>query len=175
MKGELEYRLVRLFETSSTHIKHHFHTLSDKDRRLRFGHSPSNDMVDSYIDTSLAQGAKSRTHADFWFGVKIGVELVATMHVAIRNDTAEFAFTVDEQHRGKKLGQLLFARGYQLVSEYSIHKIFMLCLSENKAMQHIAKKFGMKLEASAGEIESFLNVDTHAPLPVFSLSEKIVF
>lgn len=157
MSIEDEYSLVRLFDTSAEFIINHLDRLNEQDRYLRFGQIPSRETITKYVNESLA-AINTRTHADFWFGIKKGVELVATLHVSIRDDVAEFAFSTAEDHRGKKLGQLLFARGYQLVTEYSITRIYMMCLSSNAAIKHIARKFGLAVMTHGSESEGSVNI-----------------
>lgn len=162
MKENLDtYSLIRLFDTSNEWLYEHFIKLSEHDLYLRFGHRPSNEKVKEYL-TKTVRNDNTRDNADFWFAIKDGVEIVATLHVAIRGDTAEFGFTVDENHRGKKLGQLLFARGFQMTSEYSIREIYMACLSENAAMKHIARKFGLNIKSYGTDTESTLEVPKSA-------------
>ena len=151
------YNLIRLFDTSTEWIIEHFKKLSSRDIYLRFGYYPTEEKITEYITKTLRQD-NERENADFWFAIKDGVEIVATLHVAIRGNTAEFGFTVDEAHRGKKLGQLLFARGFQLTSEYSIDEIFLTCLAENAAMRHIARKFGLHMKSHGPDVESTLQV-----------------
>jgi RimJ/RimL family protein N-acetyltransferase len=152
-----DYSLVRLFDDSSDAVVQHISSLSDEDLYLRFGYLITPPLLKSYIETTLAT-VNTRTRADFWFGINRGSELVATLHVAILDDTAEFAFSTAEAHRGRKLGQLLFARGYQLVTEYSINRIYLCCLTQNKAIRHIARKFGLAVMTRGAESEGSVNI-----------------
>ena len=155
------FTLIRLFSSNKEKIINHLVNLPDEDRSLRFNGGVSPHSISKYVENSLAT-INTRTNADFWFGMTLNNKLISTLHIAIRKDTAEFAFSTDSKHRGKKLVQLLFARGYQLVTEYSIDKIYLTCLSRNKAMQHIAKKFGLQFTYNGTEIEAL----THVPNPV---------
>lgn len=158
-----DYALVRLFDTSEKYICEHIYALPSDDLHLRFGYTPSRSMIAGYVHSSLST-VNTRQHADFWFGIKMKKELVATIHVSIRDDVAEFAFTTDTNHRGKKLGQLLFARGYQLVTEYSIKKIVMQCLSVNAPMRHIASKFGLNVVRNGSETDASLTIQYPFPI-----------
>ena len=151
------YSLVRLFDDSASEVSQHILNLNSHDRYLRFGYSAPSPRIEEYVTNTLST-VNTRQRADFWFGIKQGVLLVATLHVAIVDDSAEFAFTTLEDHRGKKLGQLLFARGYQLVTEYSIPRIYMHCLTENQAIRHIARKFGLAVLTQGSEVEGSVNI-----------------
>jgi RimJ/RimL family protein N-acetyltransferase len=152
-----DYSLVRLFDDSAMQIVQHITELNASDLYLRFGYSITPDRVEKYVKKSF-ETVNTRQRADFWFGIRQDNELIATLHVAIVDDTAEFAFTTAEQYRGRKLGQLLFARGYQLVTEYSITRIYMVCLTQNNAMRHIAKKFGLAVMTQGSECEGSVNI-----------------
>lgn len=152
-----DYSLVRLFDDSAPQIVEHILGLDSHDLYLRFGYNITPDQAGRYVKKSF-ETVNTRQRADFWFGIKLGDELVATLHVSTVDDTAEFAFTTATAHRGRKLGQLLFARGYQLVTEYSITRIYMVCLTQNQAMRHIAKKFGLAVMTQGTESEGSVNI-----------------
>lgn len=148
-----EYSLVRLFEKSKDEIINHITSLNDEDRYLRFGYLPKNSMINKYVNYTFSK-VNTESNANFWFAVTKNNKIVATIHIAIYGDEAEFAFTTDKNHRGKKLGQLLFSRGYQLITEFGINRIKLTCLSQNSAMKHIASKFGLKFTYSSGEVDA---------------------
>jgi len=174
-----EYSLVRLFDDSADAVSSHIASLNSHDQYLRFGYCIPAARISEYVAATLAT-VNTRQRADFWFGIKQGEQLVATLHVAIVDDAAEFAFTTIENHRGKKLGQLLFARGYQLVTEYSIPRVYMHCLTENKAMQHIARKFGLAVMTQGSESEGSVNIQypvslRHIETVKHSIVDKSIF
>ena len=148
-----EYSLIRLFEKSKDEIINHITSLDDNDRYLRFGYLPKNSMINKYVNYTFSK-INTESNANFWFGVTQKNKLIATIHIAIYGDEAEFAFTTDKNHRGKKLGQLLFSRGYQLITEFGINRIKLTCLSQNNVMKHIASKFGLKFTYSSGEVDA---------------------
>jgi RimJ/RimL family protein N-acetyltransferase len=147
-------------------IAHHIIALPESDRYLRFGYQLSDEKIGNYVLNSFIDKDK---YQGFWYGVFDGETLIATLHIAIADDVAEFAFTVDTNYRGQKLGQLLFARGYQLVTEFQITRIYMVCLSQNSAMRHIAKKFGMSVMTHGTDTEASVNIQY--PVPLSRLNE----
>lgn len=163
-----EYSLVRLFSDSAPQIIDHIYLLNKEDRYLRFAYPASDENISTYVHRSIST-VNSREVANFWFGIKQGEVLVATLHLSTFQDGAEFAFTTHAEHRGRKLGQLLFARGYQLVTEFSITKIYMNCLSSNAAMRHIAKKFGLAVMTQGPDCEA--SVSIQYPVPLKRVSE----
>lgn len=161
MSNEL-FSLIRLFDVSPVAL--HIQSLNRDDLYLRFGYTPSSEKITDYVTKSMCVH-NTREKADFWFGITNNFgDLIATVHISISDDVAEFAFTTDAKYRGKKLGQLLFARAYQLVTEYKIGRIYMVCLSKNAAMRHIAKKFGMSVMTMGSDTESSVNISYPVPL-----------
>lgn len=158
-----KYSLIRIFDTSAEWVIHHINSLPDEDKYLRFGFNANEDQIRRYVERSLTT-VNERTHADVWYAVKYEGEIVATLHVAIRKDLAEFAFTTSPEHRNQGLGQLLFGRGFQLVSEYSITKIYMFMLTKNSVMKHIAKKFGLAVVTEGSEAECSIQIQYPVPL-----------
>lgn len=161
-----DYSLIRLRAQHGPEIVSHIIALGDNDRYLRFGYNCSNERVAQYVENSFIS---DELQQNFWYGVYDGENLIATLHVATGNDVAEFAFTTDVNYRGQKLGQLLFARGYQLVTEFQITRIYMCMLSQNKSMIHIAKKFGMSVMTQGTDSEA--SVVIQYPVPLSRLNE----
>jgi hypothetical protein len=161
-----DYSLIRLRARHGLEIVNHIIALGEKDRYLRFGYNCSDERVAMYVENSLLS---DEHQLNFWYGVYDGEYLIATLHVATGNDVAEFAFTTDVNYRGQKLGQLLFARGYQLVTEFQITRIYMVCLSQNGPMRHIAKKFGMSVMTQGTDSEASVNIQY--PVPLSRLNE----
>lgn len=156
--------LVRLFPTSLQWLYAHFLELPEEDRYLRFGFAIKDHQIKKYLEATLVNPSASRTDANFWFAIKIDNTICATLHIAIVGGKAEFAFTTNKEHRGKKLGQILFARGYQLINEYSIKVVTMQCLSVNAPMRHIARKFGMTVITHGSDTDSTINIQYPVPL-----------
>ena len=119
------------------------------DRRLRFGHMLPDQGVKEYIKKTFTQFGNT----DMWFIVDVesmetfGRKVVATCHVNydVKTNTAELGLTVSPQYRNQKLGQELYNRGVTWARMKGAETIFMHCLSENKTMQHIARKAGMSV------------------------------
>ena len=119
-------------------LKQHFYDdVVGDDRRLRFGGIVKNDYIDEYIDFPKM--------SDMWFVVEDEGRIVATCHVAYQKDdnSAELGLTVSPDYRNQKLGQQLFDRGVTWARMMGAESIFMHCLTENHAIQHIARKSGM--------------------------------
>ena len=116
---------------------HHFkNDIIGDDRRLRFGMPASDDIVESYINDSL----KDYGYKNIWFVVEDKFRIVATCHVAMDRETgtAELGCTVSPDYRNQKIGQELFYRGVTWAAMAGANHVFMHCLSENRAIQHLS-------------------------------------
>ena len=129
-------------------IDHFMIDIVDNDRRLRFGYEAPDSSVKKYIEDSL----ENYGYVNMWFVVEVdsldrfnGKKIIATCHVSMNKETntAEMGCTVSLEYRNQKIGQELFNRGITWARMAGAENVFMHCLSENRAIQHIAKKGGM--------------------------------
>ena len=131
-------------------LKLHFiKEIVNEDRRLRFGGSLGDEAIEKYLKSSFDGFGIN----NMWFIIDVespetfGRKVVATCHVNydVKTNTAELGLTVSPQYRNQKLGQELYNRGVTWARMKGAETIFMHCLSENKTMQHIARKAGMSV------------------------------
>lgn len=142
----------------------HLHNLSDRDKYLRFGYQIRPDGIESYVNRSF-----DLEHSQ-WFGMfNDDDEIVASVHtVKVTSTKAEMGLTVDESLRGRGYGQVLFDRGLCWARAQGAKQVYMQCLSENKAVQHIARKNNMTVAVMAHDeregVLSFESVSVIAPM-----------
>lgn len=125
-------------------VKHFYDDIRGEDRRLRFGHVVDDEIIERYImDDSFEQYG----FRNMWFVVEEECNIIASCHVAYdrKSDSAELGLTVSPDYRDQKIGQELFNRGAIWARAMGAESLFMHCLSENKTVQHIAKKNGMTI------------------------------
>lgn len=114
--------------------------MDKEDLRLRFGYAITDDFIIKYIDDTWDNPN------DQWFAVFESPEkVIATVHVSKYDGEAEMGCTVEEEYRNHGLGNALFRRGATWAGKFGIRKIYMHCLSENEAIQKIAKKNSMSV------------------------------
>lgn len=139
-------------------VKHFLNDITGEDRRLRFGYEVKDEVIDTYLAKSLENyGIKS-----MWFVIEEGDRFIASCHVAYdkKSKTAELGLTVSPFYRNQKIGQELFNRGVIWARAMGADSIFMHCLTENKAIQHIASKGGMTVVTiDYGEKEATIKVN----------------
>lgn len=118
----------------------HLKRLGPDDRHLRFGYQIQDEQIEDYVTSSF------NTENNQWFGIFDKNKIIATIHVALLPDRqAEMGLTVDKACRYAGIGQSLFNRGLVWARAHGANQIYMQCLSENKIIQHIAKKNGMSV------------------------------
>jgi len=154
-------------------LKLHFiKDLVGNDRRLRFGGSLSDEAIETYLKSSFVDFGIN----NMWFIVDVespetfGRKVVATCHVNydVRTNTAELGLTVSPDYRNQKIGQELYNRGVTWARMKGAETIFMHCLSENKTMQHIARKAGMTvITIDPTEKQSSIKVDKNPVMAGF--------
>lgn len=117
----------------------HLTRLSADDRRMRFCSTFSDEAIEKYLnDIDIT--------TDAFFVVYDGKKTVGFLHAAkIDDKTYEFGLSVDEEYRCKGIGRDLFETAIQWASNRGVEKVYVNCLSTNRAMTEIAKKVGAKV------------------------------
>lgn len=130
-------------------IKQHLINLDDDSKRMRFGYSISDENISQYVEKSLD------TRTNFWYAYVDEGKCIGAVHIALIGDTAELGISINQEFRGKKLSNNLFERALTHLKAFRISHITMQCLSENAVIQHLAKKYGLKVRVlGPGEKEA---------------------
>lgn len=128
----------------------HFKALNAEDRRLRFGHPISDEVIALYVASLDPQ------HDGLFVARDARRRIVGAAHVALRDGRAEVGLSVLARARGLGLGTRLFQSAAEFARARGATRIDMHFLSENRGIQHIARKCGMQIAGYAGESEAFL-------------------
>lgn len=141
---------ITLGESDRAALTEHFLALDSEDRRLRFGASISETAIRS-LDERIDFGR------DAIFAIA-GEDLclVAVVHVAHYEGRAELGLSVLSGHRGRGLGNALFARAVMHLRNRGIREVFVHCLAENGAMMRLARRNRMRLARGGGEADATL-------------------
>jgi hypothetical protein len=130
----------------------HFLGLAPEDYRLRFGRSMTPEAIREYVG-GIDFGR------DAVFGVfDDELRLAGVAHVGRMEEGAELGVSVAPGSRGQGVGSALFERANAYARNQQLRQLFMHCLTENKAMMHIAAKAGMKIVTAAGEADAYLEL-----------------
>ena len=152
MNRPAQVPVKRLSSADRAAVAEHLVQLGNDDRRLRFG-SPRS-------DASLREYAESiDLERDAVFGAfDDDLRLAGVAHIAVLPEFAELGVSVLEHARGKGVGTALFERAHLFARTHYVRAMFTHCLTENRAMMHIARKSGMKIVTESGEADAWLEV-----------------
>lgn len=137
-------------------LKDHFLHLNSDDRRLRFGANLPDERIFHYVDDQIKEG-------DYVFAVfdDLG-DIVAVLHMATHGkdkSAYEFGLSVREDYRMHGYANKLFTKGITHAKALGAKRIYTYCLSENKAMQHLARKNELKVILEYGDVTGELALE----------------
>ena len=143
--------LQKLRPIDLKHIEEHLLRLDGPDRRMRFCGRVSDQAISAYsqrIDWS----------ATFVLGCFIDNELrgMAELRVVQKNPgaAAELAITVERAFQNKGIGTTLVRKMLAIARNRYIARVYMICLLDNRHMQHVARKMEADLVFREGEVEA---------------------
>ncbi|MGL5362347.1 MAG: GNAT family N-acetyltransferase [Bosea sp. (in: a-proteobacteria)] len=146
----------------------HLLRLDPETRRERFGMQVSDDFLTRYAETTFATGGLVFAYMED--GVAHGAaELRGLDHVMSR--TAEAAFSVEPAFRQRGIGTSLFERLVNAARNRRVRTLYMTCLSQNRAMQALARRFEADLVQNATELDGY--IETLGPTPFTMLDEAV--
>ncbi|MGJ8597994.1 MAG: GNAT family N-acetyltransferase [Sulfitobacter sp.] len=154
----------RLWQSDKAALVEFFQKLDQPTRRLRFCGSVSDGFLKTYAEGLMAADTTA-------YGAFCGQELHGIAELRLINDKwprkAEAAFLVEPAWQEQGIGDALFDRILTASQNRNIKSITMLCLRENKRMQHLAKKHDAAITYTAGESEAALNLPFPTPMTLF--------
>lgn len=147
-------------------ILEHLLKLNDEDRRLRFGTQTPDKVIEQYVE-----------HLDFnkdtIFGIfNMNLTLVGMAHLAYLPEikgqarAAEFGVSVLPEGRSQGFGTALLQRSAVHSRNTRIETLYVHCLSNNKAMMHLAQKAGMSVEYAYGDADAYLKLPPASPATI---------
>ncbi len=150
----------------------HLLRLPKEDRFLRFGYQISDEGIRKYVD------AQYRIKQVVFGAFNEKLEVVAAIEIIFDtskyvpvNDVAEIGLSVDPEYRGQGIGSELFQRALLIARNRSVNQLVSHCLTQNRWMMRIAKKYGMSVVRDSGEAQG--TVELEAPDVVTLLGEVI--
>lgn len=155
--------IVRLDDSHRPALLAHFLSLGVEDRHLRFGFTARDGTIERYAgDIDFTRDAV--------FGVRgASRRFDGIVHLALENNHAEIGVSVLASARGRGIGSALVERAAAQARDRGIKVLFVQCLSENRAMVHIARTLGMKVIAEG--IDSTTSLALRRASPVSLLRE----
>ncbi len=153
----------KIWPYESELFKDHLLRLDDQTRHSRFGIGVSNEFLQSYAKTAFQLNTVI-------FGCFIGETLRATAELRPLLESsphaAEAAFSVEPPWQDSGIGTKLMRRTVKSARNRGFSTLYMICLSDNKRMQRIAKKHSANLHFEEGDIEGKIDPSTPTPISV---------
>lgn len=154
----------RLWQSDKAALVDLFQKMDFQTRRLRFCGAVSDDFLKTYAEGILADHVIA-------YGAFSGQELHGIAELRILHSswhkTAEAALMVEPVWQEKGIGDALLDRLITASQNRNISSINMVCLRENKRMQHLAKKHDAALRYHTGETEAALTLPWPTPMSLF--------
>jgi GNAT superfamily N-acetyltransferase len=147
----------RLQASDRESLRAHFQALDHEDRRLRFG-AVTDAQISAYVDGIDFD----RSHV---YGVRgPDQHWLAIGHLGHGNGIAELGLSVLPQRRRKGLGGAIFRYAVAQASRLGAARLYMYCLTRNRAILSIARSAGMSIGSRDGEADAYLLVPDRAEL-----------
>jgi len=146
-------------------LQDHLLRLSPESRQMRFGNLVNDPFIDSYCQSLNGSN-------NIVYGCLIAGRLRASaeLHLLSYNWplTAELAFSVEDEWQGKGHGSQLMESVLLAARNRNISRLYMLCMSENSRMRHIAEKYHGALTICSNQIECRLDSSSPDLMSLFS-------
>ena len=154
----------RLWQSDQSDLIDFFTRTDQQTRRLRFCSEVNDDYVTSYAECLVSPDTVA-------YGAFTDQGLRGISEMRILPDSwprsAEIALLVEPDWQERGIGDALFDRVLTAAQNRSIKTIYMLCLKENKRMQHLAKKHDAVLHFDTGTVEAALTTPGPTPMSLF--------
>src|SRR5271156_4588607 len=140
----VEVRRVWLSDKEA--FRDHLLSLDPRSRHLRFGGGMSDDFLVHYAENCFGKG-------DLLYGAFVDGKMVGAAELrsnqAIWSEQAQFgrhihaeaAFSVDQDHRRRGIGEKLFKRILRAATNHGVEAIEIVCLPDNAGTQNLVRKF----------------------------------
>ncbi|WP_193371274.1 GNAT family N-acetyltransferase [Pelagibius marinus] len=160
----------KLLGQESSALKEHLLRLDEEDRRLRFGHFVTPEVILAYVDA--IDWSETWIVGAFEGEVLRGVvELRDTGAPSDQRGgrkTGEISVTVEPAHQNHGVGTRLLEEALLIARNRGFQDIYLLCLPENARMQHVARKYAEQVRFEDGDVEIHIASPQPDPLSVFA-------
>jgi GNAT superfamily N-acetyltransferase len=137
----------RVLHHEYSNYEDHLLALDPESKYLRFGHIISEKTIQYMMDKIYVD----KDHHILFCVEDENLNFIGVCHIALEERGMELAFSVLKDHQGKGIGNALMRRAIAWCRTNHILTGTMVCLSSNKRIHHLCKKYGMQMDSSQGE------------------------
>ena len=143
----------------------HLKALPEQDKIYRFGYK----INDYSIDQLMLQIAYNPEDHKLWIAKNLDGQIVGWGHMAQEANAWELAVSVNRDYQNNGIGSKLIFEMLEWAKFHDVQEVFMHCIEDNRPIQHLAKKYGLKTRTrGAGERTAALEI----PEPSFFEANK---
>ncbi len=155
----------KLWFTETEKFRDHLLRLDIESRRMRFGMTVDDDFIRNYA------GQVSQLESVV-YGFFVGGEMHAAAELRMIGDSwagdAEAAFSVERDYQDSGVGTELLGRLILTARNRGVSRLYMNCLSTNRKMQRIAKKYEADLFFDQGDVVGQLKPANPTPFSLMT-------
>jgi GNAT superfamily N-acetyltransferase len=155
----------KLWFTEAEKFRDHMLRLDAESRRMRFGMA----VDDGFIKNYASQAVQLES---IIYGFFVGGEMRAAAELRVIGDgwsgEAEAAFSVEKEYQDSGVGTELLGRLILTARNRGVSRMYMNCLSTNRKMQRVAKKYEAELLFDYGEVVGQLKPAMPTPLSLWT-------
>lgn len=157
-------QIRKLWPSDVERFREHLLRLDPASRLSRFAMPATDPFLERYAEACFAPGALAEGIVMLGH-IRAGAIRGAAELRPIGRREAEAAFSVEPVCRGRGVGTALFARVIATARHRKLKRLYMSCLSHNRAMQALARKFSAQLIFESADVLSLVDHDQQAPAP----------
>ncbi len=158
----------KLWAGEADRYREHLLRLDDRSRYSRFGHAVANEFIHQYVTRTF--GLNAAVHGYLVDGELRGAAELRPLRAGLAQE-AEAAISIESQWQSLGIGSALLDRTLLAARNRGIKRLHMACLSDNRRMQELARKFSAELSFDFGSVVG--EVAASRPTPLSVLREVI--
>jgi len=155
----------KLWFTEAEKFRDHMLRLDAESRRMRFGMAVDDEFIKNYATQAVQLES-------IIYGFFVGGEMRAAAELRVIGDgwsgEAEAAFSVEREYQDSGVGTELLGRLILTARNRGVSRLYMNCLSTNRKMQRVAKKYEAELFFDHGEVIGQLKPAMPTPLSLWT-------
>ena len=149
---KIQHQGIEVLDTYAQHLK----SLSSEDKLTRFCYAIKDEGIDKLILNILYNQPDHHL-----FTATVDNKIVGFGHLAREGNDWEFAVSVDSEYQGQGIANKLLGFIIPWAQIHGVHNVYMHCIAQNKKIQHLATKHGLRtVERDGGEITSKVELPT---------------